>query len=161
MSKGKRRDWISGIRGKGPGVEETACDMCNYRSAAVPILTMYLLDESTAGSADRDQQYGNFVFGQTVPRYFSLVTETPSNAAKIAMSQKVMGPAPKEDSPNRSYVPKLLPNGANWISYKSRVIVSLGSKGLLRHLEGRAPKPKPPVRHAAVLPLDGTIPIQP
>ncbi|KAH9171909.1 hypothetical protein EDB89DRAFT_1851897, partial [Lactarius sanguifluus] len=53
-----------------------------------------------------------------------------------------MGPVPKEDSPNRSYVPKLLPNGANWISYKSRVIVSLGSKG---HLEGRAAlKPKPP-----------------
>ncbi|KAH8986007.1 hypothetical protein EDB92DRAFT_1802202, partial [Lactarius akahatsu] len=57
-----------------------------------------------------------------------------------------MGPAPTEDSPNRSYVPKLLPNGANWISYKSRVIVALGSKGLLRNLEGRAaPKPKPPV----------------
>ncbi|KAH9164359.1 hypothetical protein EDB89DRAFT_2141359, partial [Lactarius sanguifluus] len=61
------------------------------------------------------------------------------------MSQKVMGLVPKEDSPNRSYVPKLLPNGANWISYKSHVIVSLGSKGLLQHLEGRAaPKPKPP-----------------
>ncbi|KAI9450741.1 hypothetical protein BJY52DRAFT_1125736, partial [Lactarius psammicola] len=55
-----------------------------------------------------------------------------------------MGPAPKEDSSNPFSVPKLLPNGANWISYKCRVTIALGFKGLLRHLEGRAPKPKSP-----------------
>ena len=36
-------------------------------------------------------------------------------------------------------------NGANWVLYKRRVVIALGSKPpLIRHLEGRAPQPSPP-----------------
>ncbi|KAH9174526.1 hypothetical protein EDB89DRAFT_1802607, partial [Lactarius sanguifluus] len=42
-------------------------------------------------------------------------------------------------------VPRLMPNGANWVSYKYRIVITLGSMGLLhKHLDGRAPKPRAP-----------------
>lgn len=42
-------------------------------------------------------------------------------------------------------VPQLLPNGANWVLFKRRIILIVSSKPLLlRHLEGRASLPKPP-----------------
>jgi hypothetical protein len=57
-------------------------------------------------------------------------------------SQKVMGPAPNHDPMS---VPQLMPNGANWVSFKHRVIITMGLKpSLLRHLEGRASLPTPP-----------------
>lgn len=53
-----------------------------------------------------------------------------------------MGPAP---NPDPISVPQLLPNGANWVSFKHRMFIAVGSKLLLlRHLEGRAPYPKLP-----------------
>jgi hypothetical protein len=56
--------------------------------------------------------------------------------------QKVMGPAL---NPNPISVPQLLPNGANWVSFKRRIITIVTSKPLLlRHLEGRTSLPKPP-----------------
>ncbi|KAF8256559.1 hypothetical protein EI94DRAFT_1643522, partial [Lactarius quietus] len=51
-----------------------------------------------------------------------------------------MGPVPTIDP-----LPQLLPNGTNWVSYKRRVIITLGSKPmLLEHLEGSEPRPRPP-----------------
>ena len=59
----------------------------------------------------------------------------------MSQLQKVMGPVP---TPNDS-VPQLMPNGANWVSYKCRIIITLGAWGLLhKHLDGTATKPKPP-----------------
>ena len=56
--------------------------------------------------------------------------------------QNVMGLAP-DLSPMA--MPQLMSNGANWVLYKRRVVITLGSNPpLIRHLEGRAPKPSPP-----------------
>ena len=45
----------------------------------------------------------------------------------------------------QSTIPKLAPNGSNWILYKSRVYATLIGKGLGRHLEGQIlPPPDPP-----------------
>jgi hypothetical protein len=51
-----------------------------------------------------------------------------------------MGPAPTINP-----LPQLMPNGANWVSYKRRVIISLSLKPmLLEHLEGLEPQPTHP-----------------
>lgn len=63
-----------------------------------------------------------------------------------------MGPVPAskadafENGPsNPLSVLQLMPNGANWVSYERRLVITLGSRGLLhKHLEGRAPKPRAP-----------------
>ena len=53
-----------------------------------------------------------------------------------------MGPAPNLDA---TTIPKLMPNGANWVSFKRRMFIDIGSRPLLlRHLEGHAPYPKLP-----------------
>ncbi|KAI0258165.1 hypothetical protein BC834DRAFT_792762, partial [Gloeopeniophorella convolvens] len=46
-------------------------------------------------------------------------------------------------------IPRLLPNGANWVTYKSRITTSLGSRGLLhRHLDGCVKAPAEPAAPA-------------
>ncbi|EGN91432.1 hypothetical protein SERLA73DRAFT_80486 [Serpula lacrymans var. lacrymans S7.3] len=40
-------------------------------------------------------------------------------------------------------VPKLAKDGSNWVTYKSRVAVAVGARGLTRHLSGTARKPDP------------------
>jgi len=40
------------------------------------------------------------------------------------------------------HVLKLLDNGSNWITYRKRVLTEVSSRGLKRHLEGRAKKPR-------------------
>jgi hypothetical protein len=53
-----------------------------------------------------------------------------------------MGPGPNLDATS---IPKLMPNGANWVSFKHRMFIDVGSRPLLlRHLEGTALFPKPP-----------------
>ena len=39
--------------------------------------------------------------------------------------------------------PKLADNGSNWVDYKTKVLIAMGSRGLMGHIEGRAQKPKP------------------
>ena len=69
----------------------------------------------------------------------SIVPIVPMSSSK---SQQVMGPAP---TPDVTTVPKLLSNGANWVTFKRRMVVDIEARaGLIRHLEGRAPYPKPP-----------------
>ncbi|EGO04779.1 hypothetical protein SERLA73DRAFT_68448 [Serpula lacrymans var. lacrymans S7.3] len=38
-------------------------------------------------------------------------------------------------------VPKLAKDGSNWVTYKSRVAVAVGARGLSRHLSGTAKAP--------------------
>src|SRR5580704_9168126 len=38
-------------------------------------------------------------------------------------------------------VPKLRDNGSNWVDYDSKVRSTLGTKGVIRHVEGTAIKP--------------------
>ncbi|RDX41534.1 hypothetical protein OH76DRAFT_1364460, partial [Lentinus brumalis] len=41
-------------------------------------------------------------------------------------------------------VPKLAADGSNWITYKERIHVCMGSRGLMRHLLGTARRPPTP-----------------
>src|SRR6202041_1919530 len=46
------------------------------------------------------------------------------------------------DSTNLT-VPKLRDDGSNWSDYEPRIQKAMGSKGLWRHVEGKAVVPKP------------------
>jgi hypothetical protein len=59
-----------------------------------------------------------------------------------------MGPAVAFDmssntSGNSFSVPRLRDDGSNWVDYESKARTALGSKGLIRHIEGSAIKPVP------------------
>src|SRR5262245_52205876 len=38
-------------------------------------------------------------------------------------------------------VPKLADNGSNWIDYKAKALIAMGSRGLSNHIDGTALKP--------------------
>ena len=40
-------------------------------------------------------------------------------------------------------IPKLDDNGSNWVDYKTKVMIAMGSRGLMGIVEGRALKQKP------------------
>ena len=40
-------------------------------------------------------------------------------------------------------IPKLSDDGSNWVDYDTKATTAMGSKGLIRHIEGRARKPTP------------------
>ncbi|TDL21246.1 hypothetical protein BD410DRAFT_790010 [Rickenella mellea] len=43
-------------------------------------------------------------------------------------------------------IPKLKPDGSNWVTWKTQTLTLLGAKGLKRHVEGTARQPpKAPV----------------
>jgi hypothetical protein len=44
---------------------------------------------------------------------------------------------------NSISIPKLADNGSNWVDYKTKVLIAMGSRGLMGHVEGRARKPTP------------------
>ena len=46
------------------------------------------------------------------------------------------------DSTNLA-IPKLRDNGSNWADYAPRIQKAMGSKGLWRHIEGKAVAPAP------------------
>ena len=53
-----------------------------------------------------------------------------------------MGPVPSLEV---ATLPKLMPNGANWVTFKRRMMINIEARAhLIRHLEGRAPHPKAP-----------------
>ncbi len=58
-----------------------------------------------------------------------------------------MGPAGSFESslPGRNSIsiPKLNDDSSNWIDYKTKVLIAMGSRGLMGHVEGRALKPSP------------------
>ena len=58
-----------------------------------------------------------------------------------------MSPATTNDSSlpgsNSISIPKLADNGSNWIDYKTKVLIAMGSRGLMGHVEGKAKKPAP------------------
>ncbi|OBZ69824.1 Retrovirus-related Pol polyprotein from transposon TNT 1-94 [Grifola frondosa] len=61
------------------------------------------------------------------------------------------------DRTNLYVVPKLAPDGSNWITYKERIYTVIGARGLMRHLLGTArhppappPWPRPAATQAAV-----------
>jgi len=57
-------------------------------------------------------------------------------------SPQVMGPAPNTDV---TTLQKLMPNGANWVSFKRRMCVDIAARPQLqRHLEGHTSYPTPP-----------------
>ena len=57
-------------------------------------------------------------------------------------SPQVMGPVPSLEV---STLPKLMTNGANWVTFKRRMTVDIAARPqLTRHLEGTAPYPKHP-----------------
>ncbi|PIL25721.1 hypothetical protein GSI_11471 [Ganoderma sinense ZZ0214-1] len=41
-------------------------------------------------------------------------------------------------------VPKLAADGSNWITYKERILTCMGTRGLMRHLNGTARRPPNP-----------------
>jgi hypothetical protein len=58
-----------------------------------------------------------------------------------------MGPAGSNDtslpgSNSTISIPTLTDNGSNWIDYKTKALIAMGSWGLMGHVEGRAQKPK-------------------
>src|SRR5204862_8180918 len=38
-------------------------------------------------------------------------------------------------------IPKLADNGSNWVDYKNKALIAMGSRGLMRHIKGQAQKP--------------------
>ena len=44
---------------------------------------------------------------------------------------------------NVTTIPKLLDDASNWVDYKSKALLGMGSRGLMSHIEGRASTPKP------------------
>ena len=57
-------------------------------------------------------------------------------------SPQVMGPVPSLEV---ATLPKLMPNGTNWVTFKRRMMIDIKARAhLIRHLEGRAPHPKVP-----------------
>ena len=60
-----------------------------------------------------------------------------------------MGPAANSDmsltmNPNNSTtIQKLKDDASNWVDYKSKALLGMGSLGLMRYIEGRAVRPKP------------------
>jgi hypothetical protein len=58
-----------------------------------------------------------------------------------------MGPSSLNDSilptsnPTIS-IPLLKDNGSNWVNYKTKALIAMGSQGLIGHIEGCAQKPK-------------------
>src|SRR5882762_10759793 len=61
-----------------------------------------------------------------------------------------MGPAPTtfdnmlpSSSSALFNIPKLADDGTNWITYKERLLTTIGARGLMRYVEGQAVKPEP------------------
>jgi hypothetical protein len=66
----------------------------------------------------------------------------------------------KPDSTNLA-VPKLRDDGSNWADYASRIQKAMGSKGLWRHVEGKAVAPAPyPVVNGVPVISDGKTPAE-
>jgi hypothetical protein len=43
---------------------------------------------------------------------------------------------------NSTSIPKLKDDASNWVDYKSKALIAMGSRGLMGHIEGQAVKPK-------------------
>ena len=55
-------------------------------------------------------------------------------------------------------IPKLLDDGSNWVDYEIKARTAMGSKGLIRHVEGKARKPTPYAEVNGKLMVDATTP---
>jgi hypothetical protein len=55
-------------------------------------------------------------------------------------------------------VPKLSDDGSNWVDYATKARTAMGSKGLIRHIEGTARKPTPYAEVNGALMVDATTP---
>ena len=44
---------------------------------------------------------------------------------------------------NSISIPKLANDGSNWVDYKTKVLIAMGSRGLMGHVEGRVNRPNP------------------
>ncbi|GBE86172.1 hypothetical protein SCP_0900490 [Sparassis crispa] len=55
-----------------------------------------------------------------------------------------MSPASESLQSHLNVIPKLAADGSNWITYKERMFTVMGSRGLLRHLQGTARRPPDP-----------------
>src|SRR6266487_7127522 len=44
---------------------------------------------------------------------------------------------------NVTMIPKLKDDASNWVDYKSKVLLGMGLRGLMSHIEGCMVKPKP------------------
>ena len=72
------------------------------------------------------------------------VLPAPIAPMLLTKSPQVMGPVPSlEITP----LPKLMPNGVNWVTFKHRMTIDIEARAhLIWHLEVRAPHPKVPVQ---------------
>ena len=66
---------------------------------------------------------------------------TPALMSSSKLPQ-VMGPVPSLEV---ATLPKLMPNSANWVTVKQRMMIDIEARAhLIWHLEGQAPHPKAP-----------------
>jgi len=55
-------------------------------------------------------------------------------------------------------IPKLSDDGSNWVDYKTKARTAMGSKGLIRHIDGTSRKPTPFAELNNILMFDATTP---
>ena len=74
------------------------------------------------------------------------------------MSPDAMSTASYNPTSQTLSIPKLLDDGSNWVDYDIKARTAMGSKGLIRHIQGTARKPVPYTEINKVLMVDATTP---